>query len=38
MVVLVPGLSDSAEFRSCTYGKCQEIGTVQILCFFLDRF
>ena len=27
-LISVPGFSDSADFRACTYGKCQEIGNL----------
>lgn len=27
-LISVPGFSDSADFRACTYGKCQDIGNL----------
>lgn len=32
-LISVPGFSDSADFRSCTYGKCQAIGNLLLKIF-----
>lgn len=32
-LISVPGFSDSADFRACTYGKCQAIGNLLLKIF-----